>query len=795
MKNPISAKNSALVPVQIGVRLHRVRALLAQAKVAVSQELDERTRLLKDWEASRLQEVRNSIGPIYPDINRSSGFELALGTDSKGNAEPYHRVHLFTDNIIFLSGSKKNRLAALRHCLAGLFSNRTVPPLRLAIVDPDLLGMDIGPLSEFIPGADEGRGFIVKAEEERMRGRSGARNQAQHAPFRLPESFFKGEALANHSPATHASARIILILRTDDRMASDILRDTRLETLVRQQSIQVIVDCGNPEQTVKSIDVRGICPVVLSLGPKESSSLRIRNYVLEGDDFSPSLMSEADYTQAVQRATKANAAPLEFQITPATLKERLVTEPERRKVLSVPIGIEKDRNIIDFRLDEQNSAHTLIVGTNGSGKTTFITSVLKGLSFNYSPEELEIRIFELGGVSYREFESYPHLSQFICTADVETAVAALGSANLEFRRRAALFQEAGVASLSSYNGSEMRLPRIVYVIDELQNVYIGASSILRSQASDILESLVKQGRKMGMHFIFATQTLKGFPVALRNTIASQTGNRYLLKLADEDAQLFIDELPRHFQLAKGPPDCSRVGLNGESPSPFKFALCNKDVFPRISFQPKASSSAIIGEQWSIRSAIGEKNNDLALDLGSCLPFKIDPEKWTDDTLVVLDGERCAAWLFNCIENVWAGSEMHLVCSDESSLDESSEFPQNWKRLSVTTVSGESQKTGVLVFWDRFVPNLIELLQYPDRNKPALGRGDNKSQIKRIYLIRSAVGTVSKNVEGFRNRFLLLDSPLNSKREAQHLCIESPYTGGNRRALLQIGDNLSTVLIS
>ena len=794
MKQPIAKKNSALVPAQIALRLHRVQALLAQAKVAIRRESDERIRFLKDWETSRLQEVRTSIGPISPDTNQSSRLKLALGTDSKGNVEPYHWLHLFTDNVVFLSGSRKNRLAALRHCLAGLFSNRELPPLRLAIVDPDLLGLDIGPLSEFIPGAEEGRSFIVKPEEERMRGRILARNQTQDAPFRLPESFFKAEAFASHSLALQANAKIILILRTDDRMASDILRDTRLETLIRQQSVQVIVDCGSPEQTVKSIDVRGICPVVLKLDPKDSSSLRIRNYVLEGDDFSPSLMSEAEYTQAVEAAKKANAAPLEFQITPNILKQRLVSEPERRKVLSAPIGMDKDRCIVDFQLDEQSSAHTLIVGTNGSGKTTFITSVLKALSFNYLPEELEIRIFELGGVSYREFETCAHVSQFICTADMETAVAALESAAFEFRRRAALFQGAAVASLSSYNADEMRLPRIVYVIDELQNIYIGASTTLRSRASDILESLVKQGRKMGIHFIFATQTLKGFPAALRNTIASQTGIRYLLKLADEDSQLFVDELPRNFQLAKGPPDCSRVGLNGESLTPFKFALCSKEVFADTIPQSKASMSKILGEKWSVISAQGE-NSVFALDLGNCQPLEFDPTKWTDDTLVVLDGEKCSAWLFNLLETVCAGSELNMVCSDELSEAIASDIPSNWKRLSVEAMSAESPKTGVLIFWDRFVPNLTDLLQYPDRNKTALGRQDPKSQIKRLYLIKSAATTVSKNVEGFRNRFLLVDSPLNARREAQHLCIESAYTGGNRRALLQMGDNLSTVLIS
>lgn len=176
--------------------------------------------------------------------------------------------------------------------------------------------------------------------------------------------------------------------------------------------------------------------------------------------------------------------------------------------------------------DLQELGSFMVVGITGSGKTSFVHSIIHQLLLNSTPLDLRFVIADLKeGLDFRIYKRLPHLLLPVATSSSE-ANEQINHLLLEMSERAKLFkaipQDRLCNNLDDYHrlGASLglpRLPRIVMIADEFQNI--------TNESEDALNGMVKiakEGRAFGISLIPATQlgNVAAVPTALKSQMSS-----------------------------------------------------------------------------------------------------------------------------------------------------------------------------------------------------------------------------------------------------------------------------------
>lgn len=176
------------------------------------------------------------------------------------------------------------------------------------------------------------------------------------------------------------------------------------------------------------------------------------------------------------------------------------------------LGKKSPVEIMDLDMsDEHDGAHMLVAGTTGSGKSEFLQTFVISLASRYSPEEVSFVFidFKEGGMS-ESFKELPHSAGSLTNIDDEIdyfAGRAITMLNNERKRRAKLLEPYG-QKINRYHeafhesGKELEpLPHLFIVIDEFAEVIAQCA-----QFKEMIISLSRVGRSLGIHLILATQS-------------------------------------------------------------------------------------------------------------------------------------------------------------------------------------------------------------------------------------------------------------------------------------------------
>ncbi len=145
--------------------------------------------------------------------------------------------------------------------------------------------------------------------------------------------------------------------------------------------------------------------------------------------------------------------------------------------------------------------HLLIAGATGSGKTVCLNSLITGILYKASPDEVKFLMIDPKRVELVIYNDIPHLILPVIT-DVKEAVTSLKWLIKEMDRRYHLFAETKVRNIETYNQeSEEKLPYIVVVVDELADLML----IARNEIENSIIRLTALSRAAGIHLILATQ--------------------------------------------------------------------------------------------------------------------------------------------------------------------------------------------------------------------------------------------------------------------------------------------------
>ncbi len=225
------------------------------------------------------------------------------------------------------------------------------------------------------------------------------------------------------------------------------------------------------------------------------------------------------------------------------LRELLESKEFKSGEMALPLVIGKDTSGKPLIADLAQMPHLLIAGTTGSGKTVCVNSIIAGLLYHSTPEQLKFVMIDPKMVELAIYGAIPHMLSPVVT-DPKKASATLGWVVAEMDNRYRLFAMRAVRNIQSFNAQfEEKLPYIVVIIDELADLMM----VAQDKVEGCITRLAQLSRAVGIHLILATQrpsvdvitgVIKAnFPARISFKVASKVDSRTVLDLNGADKLL------------------------------------------------------------------------------------------------------------------------------------------------------------------------------------------------------------------------------------------------------------------
>lgn len=244
--------------------------------------------------------------------------------------------------------------------------------------------------------------------------------------------------------------------------------------------------------------------------------------------------------------------------------------------LSVPLGRSGAQKIQLLRLGSGTRQHALIAGRTGSGKSTLLHVMISAAALWHSPDELNLYLIDFKkGVEFKAYTGgqVPHVRAVAIESDREFGLSVLQRLDDEMTTRGELFRKLGAQDLAAARrmAPDTPLPRVLLLIDEFQEFFVSDDEVA-SEASLLLDRLVRQGRAFGVHVILGSQTLSGAYSLARSTLG-QMGVRIALQCSEADSYLILGEDNNAARLLSRPGEAIYNDAGGlvEGNSPFQTA--------------------------------------------------------------------------------------------------------------------------------------------------------------------------------------------------------------------------------
>lgn len=211
--------------------------------------------------------------------------------------------------------------------------------------------------------------------------------------------------------------------------------------------------------------------------------------------------------------------------------------------INIPLGTSVDDGELQCLELGDETAHFLVGGATGSGKSNLVHDIILNACWRYSPAEVNFILLDYkSGVEFSKYASLdgsvlPHAELVAKNADVSYGLTVLQHLCDELENRNDKFKALGKSDYSSYRKaapSEI-LPRLVLIIDEFQTIF--QNTIDSNALEQSMQTLSKKGRSAGIHMVFATQTLKA--LSDFGQVATQFTGRIALKCSSDDSSALL----------------------------------------------------------------------------------------------------------------------------------------------------------------------------------------------------------------------------------------------------------------
>jgi S-DNA-T family DNA segregation ATPase FtsK/SpoIIIE len=167
----------------------------------------------------------------------------------------------------------------------------------------------------------------------------------------------------------------------------------------------------------------------------------------------------------------------------------------------------------------------LVVGIPGSGRTSFLLTLLAGLARSSTPDQVHFHLVDFGGHQLRAaFSRLPHVAGTYEPGEEEAVRRLLVTLTAELEKRHELFAASGVVSLDGYHRAHRDSPPLPAILTAIHNV----PAFLEAYSEEVTGwlRLVREGAAYGIYFALTADRV---PLA-RLTDLIQT--RIALRLSD-----------------------------------------------------------------------------------------------------------------------------------------------------------------------------------------------------------------------------------------------------------------------
>lgn len=220
------------------------------------------------------------------------------------------------------------------------------------------------------------------------------------------------------------------------------------------------------------------------------------------------------------------------EIPPIIYTEDIIRKynvPENPPHILEPVVGEIDdpfnQNQLVFKLPLSTGGNTIIYGTAGSGKLTFLNTTVYELIRHHSAEYLNIYILDFGSETLKVFEKAPQVGGVVLSPERERIINLMKMLKKEIAARKSIFSEYGGDYQSYIKNSGKPYPNIVVIINNYS-----AFAEMYEECEEVISYVTREGTKYGIFFI-VTANNSG---AVRFRLAQNFTNLYVMQMNDKD---------------------------------------------------------------------------------------------------------------------------------------------------------------------------------------------------------------------------------------------------------------------
>lgn len=167
----------------------------------------------------------------------------------------------------------------------------------------------------------------------------------------------------------------------------------------------------------------------------------------------------------------------------------------------IPSKQEQGVQIIDF----VENGHYAVYGAPGTGKTTFLKTLVTSICRNFTPEDITMYILDFGGWGMSVFANMPHVGGIVLDSEEEKLSKLEQMIRDEFTRRKMLFLKSNVNTLAAYRESvDNKEPAIIIIIDNIVPIFDMYPDI-----ENFLIKIANEGTSYGIYLVYTANSTTG----------------------------------------------------------------------------------------------------------------------------------------------------------------------------------------------------------------------------------------------------------------------------------------------